>query len=221
MGIKSVKISTTIKDQVYDLLKENILSGDLKPGERIQEVQIADKLNVSRSPVRNAINKLIGEGFLESIPNKSVCVRKFTHRDINESYDFRLIIEKYAVEKVVENMNDEIADRLRTFRQSFLDNSKIEKLTDYLKVDADFHKYLVQVSGNKFILEALDKVSMMISPFRLMALSLESRFMDSVEEHTTIIDNLLKGDKEAAIASCENHLTSVKEEIIQNIIKFS
>ena len=219
MGIKITKIATTIKDQVYEVLKENIISGALKPGERIQEVQLAEQLNVSRSPVRNAINKLIGEGLLESIPNKCVCVRKFTDRDINESYEFRLIIEKYAVEKISERMDDEIRDKLTQFRKEFVATGDIEKMQDYLLVDAAFHEYLVAVSGNKVIKEALDKVSMMISPFRILALSRPKRFYDSIDEHVNIIDALLKVDKDAAVVSCETHLTLAKEEILVNLAK--
>ena len=72
------KVILTIKDQVYQIIRDNILSEQLKPGDRINEVQIAKDLNVSRSPVRSAINELIGEGLLESIPNKFVKVRKLT-----------------------------------------------------------------------------------------------------------------------------------------------
>ena len=169
MSIKRKKIITTIKDQVYEVLKENIISGELKPGERIQEVQIAEELSVSRSPVRSAINKLIGEGFLESIPNKSVCVRRFSERDIIESYEFRFIIEKFAAEKVAAAVNDEIREKLIGFREAFEQNSDIDKINEYLATDIEFHEFLVETSGNKVIKEALEKVSMMISPFRIIA----------------------------------------------------
>ncbi len=217
MGIGNTKIASTIKDQVYEVLKAGILNGELKPGERIQEVQIAEKLEVSRSPVRNAINQLVGEGFLQSIPNKYVCVKQFTVRDINESYEFRLIIEKFAVEKIVDKLDDSIISRLKKFRKTFIEHGDISDMKEYLATDAEFHNYLVEISGNKVIKEALDKVSMMVSPFRVLALSKQNRFYDSIREHTDIIDNLLKKDKAAAVASCDNHLTLAREEILRNI----
>jgi len=217
MGIKNKRVISTIKDQVYEVLKENIINGTLKPGERILEVQIAEELNVSRSPVRNAINTLLGEGLLTSIPNKSVCVRQFSARDIIESYEFRVIVEKYAVDKITERLDDSIIDRLNEFKAAFLKNSDIDQLNEYLEVDVKFHEYLVTVSGNKVIKEALNKVSLMISPFRVIALSRPKRFYDSIDEHIKIIDGLINSDNEAAISACEKHLTLAKEEILANL----
>ena len=217
MNLKTGKIISTIKDQVYDVLKENIVSGILQPGERVQEVQIAEQLQVSRSPVRNAINRLVGEGLLESIPNKCVCVRQFTDREIIESYEFRLIIERYSIEKVLEHMSPEIEKELRRFKKEFLTYSSFDQLKSCLRTDTEFHDYIVTVSGNHVIKEALDKVSMMISPFRTLALSREKRFYESVEEHTGIIDALLDRDEQQAEAYCIRHLTRAKEEILTHL----
>ncbi len=217
MNIKKKKKKiTTINNQVYEVLKENIISGELKPGERIQEIKIAEELNVSRSPVRSAINKLIGEGFVESIPNKSVCVRKFSERDIIESYEFRLIIEKFAVEKIACTINDDIRNKLREFRDSFKENGYYDKINDYLNTDVKFHAYLIEKSGNKVIQEALEKVSMMISPFRVIALSRPKRFYASIEEHCLLIDSLMNGDVNASVSQCEKHLNLVKEELLRS-----
>ena len=99
MEMPKRRVISTIKDQVYEVIKENILNEHFKPGQRIQELEIAKQLQVSRSPVRSAINELIGEGLLESIPNKSVRVRKLSQKEIVDTFEFRLIIEKYAVKK--------------------------------------------------------------------------------------------------------------------------
>ncbi len=217
MNLKTGKIISTIKDQVYEVLKENILNGSLQPGERIQEVQIAEKLNVSRSPVRNAINKLVGEGLLESIPNKCVCVRRFSDREIIESYEFRLIIEKFAIEKICDHMTIDMEKNLIRFRDRFKDTANFVQMNEYLLIDAEFHNYIVSESGNNVIHEALDKVSMMISPFRILALSREKRFYESVDEHTKIIEGILSQNKQQALIACETHLSLAKEEILKHL----
>ncbi|MCF7941209.1 MAG: GntR family transcriptional regulator [Spirochaetia bacterium] len=214
MNLKNERIISTIKDQVYEVLKANIVNGSLTPGQRIQELQIAKELNVSRSPVRNAINQLIGEGLLESVPNKSVFVRKISEHDIIEAYEFRLIIELYAVRKVAENRSEQIAQRLREFRTLFTTHAHIEDLAEYLKIDSDFHQYLVESAGNTIISEALTKVSMLITPFRIYALSSPKRFYESVDEHIRVIEALLDHDGEQAVTCCANHLAWAKEEIL-------
>ncbi len=217
MNLKSSKIVSTIQDQVYDVLKENIISGRLKPGERIQEVQIATELKVSRSPVRNAINQLVGEGLLESFPNKYVCVKHFTDLDIIDSYEFRLIIEKFAIEKICTLTNTSIKKNLKKFKKDFLANAQFEQMSTYLKIDIQFHDYIISISKNHIIYEALAKVSMMISPFRVLALSSEKRFYESVDEHINIINAILDEDTQAAVKACETHLTLAKEEILKHL----
>jgi DNA-binding GntR family transcriptional regulator len=217
MKLEKERIISTIMDQVYEVLKENIVNGTLEPGQRIQELQIAKELNVSRSPVRSAITRLIGEGLLESVPNKSVCVRRLGERDIIEAYEFRLIVEQYAVTKVIERCNDEIKSRLSQFRIAFKTYSNIDQLGEYMRVDSEFHEYIVVVSGNKVIKEALDKVSMLINPFRVFALSSPNRFYDSIDEHIDIVDAILRLDSKAAVELCSRHLTLAKEAILRHL----
>jgi len=212
-----VKVVSTIKDQVYEAIKENILNENLKPGQRIQELQIAKEMNVSRSPVRSAINELIGEGLLESIPNKSVRVRQLSEKDIVDAFEFRIIIEKYAMEKAVQNMNDRLRGRLLEFRQSFLEYSDHQELQSYVQVDSAFHEFLVTSAGNQIVTDSLNKVSMLIIPFRVFSLSSHERFLASIKEHTGMIDGLLNRNLDEAWQSCMTHLMLAKEEIIRHL----
>lgn len=207
----------TIYDQIYDVLKTNIINGSLQPGQRIQELEIAKELNVSRSPVRSAINKLIGEGLLVSTPNKHVWVRKFTKKDIIDAYEFRLIIEKYAIEKTVQLLDEDITKKLLNFKKLLLANNQIENIKEYIKVDAQFHEYLIETSGNRVIAESLQKVSMLINPFRIFSLSSNKRFTESVDEHVGMIDSILQKNSEKAITICQTHLSLAKEEIITHL----
>ncbi len=211
------RIISTIKDQVYSVIKENILNENLKPGQRIQELQIAKELNVSRSPVRSAINELIGEGLLESIPNKSVTVRRMSEKDILDAYEFRLVVEGFAVQRVIELMDDGIAANLARFRDRFAETADYSQIQDYVKIDTDFHEFLVNTAGNSIFKEALGRVAVMITPFRIFSLSSQQRFLDSIEEHTGLIDAMLRRDAAGASEICNAHLRLAKEEIIKHL----
>lgn len=217
MNLKNDRIASTIKDQVYEVIKKNILDGSITAGQRIQELQIAKDLQVSRSPVRSAIEKLIGEGLLECIPNKCVCVRQMSETEIIEAYEFRLIIEKFASSKAAENCSEEMVRRLDEMKDRFLRFSGLEHLNDYMRTDAEFHELLVECAGNSIISEALAKVSMLIAPFRTLALATPQRFFDSVSEHIRIIDALKAHDGEEAAAACEEHLSLAKEEVLKHL----
>lgn len=217
MELNNKRVMTTIYDQVYEVVKENILSGAFEPGQRIQELAIAKELNVSRSPVRSAINKLIGEGLLESTPNKHVWVRNFSKKDILDAYEFRLVIEKYAIEKTIELLDDDISTKLLEFRELILANNTVDHLNEYIQIDSNFHEYLVATSGNKVIAESLEKVSVLINPFRIFSLSSKNRFKESIVEHLGIIDAILEQDGEKALSYCHTHLSLAKEEIIKHL----
>jgi DNA-binding GntR family transcriptional regulator len=88
--MKAEKRIKNLKEQVYEILKSNILTGVYKPGEKIHELDLANELNVSRSPIREALKQLIGEGLLESIPHKSITVKKFSEKEILDIFEFRI-----------------------------------------------------------------------------------------------------------------------------------
>jgi DNA-binding GntR family transcriptional regulator len=190
-----------------------------KPGQQIQELQIAKELNVSRSPVRSAINKLIGEGLLVSHPNRYVCVRQISEKDILDAYEFRLIIESYAIRKTIEKIDQPIREKLEEFRNQFLQIRGEEQIDTYIEIDQRFHSYIIETSGNSVVEESLHKVEFMIMPFRIISLTSRKRFEQSIGEHLGIIDGILNHDAEYALQTCKKHLTLAKEEFLRHIRK--
>jgi len=214
MLARTGKVLLTIKEQVYQVIKESILNEQLKPGDRIQEVQIAKDLNVSRSPVRSAINELIGEGLLESIPNKSVKVRRLSEKEILDTYEFRVMLERYAIEKVVARLNPEIDRTLAEFSRQFMECCTYDQLLRYVEVDTKFHTFLVEAAGNDMVFETLHRISVLVTPFRVISLKSKERFQASIDEHTGIIDAIRAKDAHLAVQRCESHLTLAKNEIV-------
>ena len=204
----------TIKEQVYEILKKNILDGIYKPGERIQELKVAKKLNVSRSPVREAIKELIGEGLLVSVPNKSITVKKLSAREINDIFDFRNITEKYAIEKTVKNIDKRITGKLNSIKNDFQELYNDNDLHKYCKVDSEFHNFLIESSGNTLLYQVVCNVMALIEQFRVISLSSQQRFEESLDEHVSIIDYILNKDEKSAWEVCQKHLDLARDEII-------
>lgn len=217
MKARVEKMMLTIKEQVYTVIKENILNETIKPGERINEVQIANDLSVSRSPVRSAINELVGEGLLESVPNKFVKVRQLTEKEIIDIYEFRVIVEKYAIEKVIALLDDKMLAVLWKFREQFEDCGTYEQLSEYVEVDSRFHNFLVESSGNKVVLDTLHRVGVLVTPFRVISLKSRERFLQSIEEHTGMIDAICEKDLAQAWERCQSHLSLAKQEIVAHL----
>ena len=210
----SRRIVMTIKDQVYQYIKENILSEQYKPGERLNEVSIAKELGVSRSPVRSAINELVGEGLLEAKAHQYVRVRKLTEKEILDVYELRMLVEQFAIAKVIENLDDAMIAKLRKFSDDFRTCCTYDKLLKYVELDTKFHEFLIQSSGNRLIAETFGHIGVLITPFRVISLKSRERFEGSIIEHTNIISALCDRDVSGATESCRTHLTLAKNEIV-------
>lgn len=219
MPILTDTVILTIKDQVYQIIRQNILSGQLQPGDRINEVHIAKKLNVSRSPIRSAINELIGEGLLESIPNKSVRVRQLSEKQIMDVFEFRSFVESFVLEKVVEGLDDEIIKKLNAFKEDFKKKGTAGQLNEYVELDTKFHCFLVECSRNEIVQDSMQRISVLTIPFRVISLTSLSRFQESITEHIGIIDAILERNAPLAGMRCREHLLLAKNEIIAYLQK--
>ena len=215
------RIVLTIKDQVYNIIKENILSEHYKPGEKVNEVSLAKELGVSRSPVRSAINELVGEGLLESKPDHYVRVRKLTEKEILEVYEFRLLVEQFAIEKAVESLDEDMIVQLKNFANDFKNCCTYDQLLKYVELDSKFHKYLIEHTGNRLVIETFGRIGAMITPFRVISLKSKERFKESIGEHVGIINALCEKDVQKAIEHCQTHLTLAKNEIVRYLKKLS
>jgi DNA-binding GntR family transcriptional regulator len=189
------------------------MNGAYQPGERINEVEIAKELNVSRSPVHCAITELTGEGLLESVSNKSIKVRQLSHKQVLDIFEYRVLVESYALGKFIPSLTPANEKAFRLFRQEFLDNATYDKLAAYVDVDARFHRYIVDCSGNDIVSDSFHRYSVLISPFRVISLKSKVRFSDSIKEHVKIIDAILSDDVSTAVATNEEHLNLASEEI--------
>ncbi len=205
----------TIKEQVYGIIKKDILNGVIKPGSWLQEKELAVKLKVSRSPVREVLKELVGEGLLENIPNKGVFVRELTEEDIIDVFELRIIIEKYAIEKAVERINQTDVEELRGILTHLKEAYRNEDVNLYCNIDAELHNAIICMSKNKLVYEVNEKVFYLLQPFRSMALNSKKRFEESFDEHRDMVEAIIAKDAKTAWESDLNHLNRAKDEILR------
>jgi DNA-binding GntR family transcriptional regulator len=210
---------TTIKEQVYNVIKDNILNGHFKPGEKLQEKKIAEDLNVSRSPVREAIKELIGEGLLESIPNKSITVKKLSNKDIIDIFEFRSMIEKYSINKTISSLTEEKINRINELLKELEDTYNANDLHAYCQVDVNMHNEIIFMSENMVVYNAIKNIFSLMQPFRIISLHSKKRFEESFLEHKEILEGIKEKDFERAWKANSNHLKFAKEEILKYLLK--
>lgn len=207
----------TIKEQVYDIIKELILSGMAKPGDWLQETKLANELNVSRSPVREALKQLVGEGILENIPNKGVFVRVLSEKDIIDIFEVRLTLEKYALKKTIEFITLEKKSVFQDIYDKLEENFNNNNVSEYCKIDTKFHDMFFYFSNNMIAYNVNKNTFSMMQPFRIISLRGKQRFKDSLREHKGMTDAIKEEDFKKAWNFNKTHLTLAKNEILKYI----
>lgn len=208
------KIINTIRGQVYELLKEEICGGKYQPGQWLQEKELAEQFSVSRSPVREALKQLAADGLVIEVPNKGVFIREFTPKDIEEIFDLRVMMESYAIDKIVDLLTEDAKSQL-TFCLNQLQNAfEQNQMAQYIQADTALHDLIIRLSGNGFLAIAYERVHIMIQQFRTYSLQDQGRFDESINEHQEIICHILAKEPEQAKEINSRHLQLAKERII-------
>ena len=212
------KVINTIRGQVYELLKQAICDGEFEPGQWLQENELAEKLSVSRSPIREALRQLAADGLVVEVPNKGVFVREFTAKDIEEIFDIRVLMENYAIDKINEHLSENECTQLRNcMKQVEMAFSK-QDLASYINADTVLHDLLIKLSGNDFLIIAYERIHIMIQQFRSFSLlDNQQRFDESIIEHREIIDHILHHQPEQAKNINSHHLALAKDQIILHL----
>ena len=206
---------TTIREQVYRILRDDICQGVYAPGTRLQEVELAENLNVSRSPVREALRQLAADGLLLEIPNKGVYIKEFTVKDIEEIYDLRVMLESYGIlhsDGHITSMRRERLLGLLTEMENYLEKGD---LRSYTSVDERLHNHIVHLGDNSLINDTYDRVRSMNQQFRILSLMDEQRFRESMEEHREIVHALVTGDLAKADEVNHHHLELARQAILR------
>lgn len=137
-----------LRDVVFNTLREAILKGELKPGERLMELQLASKLGVSRTPIREAIRMLEQEGLAVTIPRRGAEVARMTEKDMEDVLQIRAALDELAVQLATEQITDEQFDALEQARQNFENSLKSDDVKEIAQADVAFHDAIYNATGN-------------------------------------------------------------------------
>jgi len=207
----------SLKDRVYQNIKFQIMTGTLKPGNRLPEEELSKAMNISRAPIREAFNRLEKEGFITIIPRKGAAVSTVTIQMIEDIFEIREILELLAVKKSLGKIFIKELEKVGDSLKKFIDKpTNIENCMKYLTLDKKFHDLLSQNCGNKKLIELLSNLQEQIHWLRNISLK-RITFAGSVKEHLVIIEALKKNDKELITKVLLQHLERAKESSLEQI----
>lgn len=217
MMFQNAGINLTIRDQVYKILRSAIVTGEFQWGEQLKESQLAERLNVSRSPIREALRQLSGDGLVVNIPHKGMFVRQITKREIEDVVDLRMILEGRGVALSKENMTPQRRQKFFDIRAQLTASFNHKDMEAYSEADYQLHKEVTALCNNSLIDEMNDRVYLITQLLRVSALKDPDRFEQSYIEHVQFIDAILAGDLEGASRIGRTHLEETKKQLFKVI----
>lgn len=206
-----------LRDVVFNTLRQAILRGELKPGERLLEIHLANKLGVSRTPIREAIRKLELEGLVLMIPRKGAVVAEITEKSLRDVLEVRRALEELAMKLACEKILDEEIEELKVASKEFENALKTGDVTVYAEADVKFHDIIYRTTDNQRLIQLLYNLREQMYRYRVEYLKREDSHGTLLAEHQYIIETLEKRDaKEAVKAVCahiDNQVTAVTDTI--------
>ncbi len=206
-----------LRDVVFNTLRTAILKGELEPGERLMEISLANKLGVSRTPVREAIRKLELEGLVVMIPRKGAEVAKITEKDLRDVLEVRSCLEKLAIELACDRITDDELEELGEMCREFENSLDSNDVTLIAEKDVALHDVIFRSTKNDRLIQILNNLREQMYRYRLEYLKVSKNPMQLADEHYRILDAVRKRDKKLAGDLIVDHIYSQEMAVIKKI----
>lgn len=206
-----------LRDVVYKKLRRAILLEELKAGERLTEIHLADKLGVSRTPIREAIRKLELEGLVIMIPRRGTIVAEITEKNLKDVLDVRRVLDMLSAELACERIDEEGKKALEKACLDFEEATKSGDLRNLAQKDVALHNIIVEVTGNGILQQMLSNLSEQMYRYRVKYLKDSERYETLVKEHLGICESIIRHDKKMASKLAKEHIDNQETAIINQL----
>lgn len=206
-----------LRDVVFNTLRQAILRGELKPGERLMEIQLANKLGVSRTPIREAIRKLELEGLVLMIPRKGAEVADITEKSLLDVLEVRRALEELSADLACDRITEEEIAELKAAAEEFKKTLKSSDVTEIAEADVKFHDVIYLATKNQKLIQLLNNLREQMYRYRVEYLKREEVYEQLIREHEEIIEHISRKEKEEAIQIVCKHIDNQMDTVMDVI----
>lgn len=195
-------------DKIYHYLLNMILNGELKPGDKIAEETYAELFSVSRTPIREVFRRLAANGLITIYPRRFAQVSPIEEKDLQDLGLLRIAIEDMAIRLAIYKGSQEEYDALMEIAEQCLDAGKQKNEKQRFSLDRKFHRYLIELSRNKELLNVYEDLDLKIQYILINHPESEKNSIRNLEEHIELVKMIEEGDSKKAVQIAEQHLSS-------------
>ena len=206
-----------LRDVVFNTLRQGILTGELKPGERLMEIHLADKLGVSRTPVREAIRMLELEGLVTMIPRRGAEVSKISEEDLRDVLEVRRALDTLAARLACEKITAEQKEELKAAADDFVKATLSGDATTIAQADVKFHDVILKASGNKRLILIVNNLAERAYRYRLEYIKDKKNHKKLIQEHSLIMNSVINGNVREAVKHVETHIDNQEINVLNQL----
>ncbi len=206
-----------LRDVVFKTLRQAILTGELKPGERLMEIHLADRLGVSRTPIREAIRKLELEGLVTMIPRRGAEVAQISASNLKDVLEVRQALDALGVELACERITEEGLEALKEACDYFAQVTSTKDATVITKADVALHDVIIAATGNERLQQMISNLSEQMYRYRFEYIKDSSYHALLIEEHRRIYESIAARDKERAVKEIQQHIDNQLNTIMEHL----
>ncbi len=196
----------TLHEEIANNLREMIMSGELREGDKIKENVLCDMMGISKTPLREALRVLSAEGLIRLIPNRGSYVTTPTFEEIKEMFDVMRVLEGVCARTAVEKMRDRDLSKLEKLHQKLEKNFSRKDQKEYIHQNNLYHAFVQELAGNKTLNHIVNGLRQKILLYRFQSLNLPGRFEQSVQEHRNLLAAFRDKDPKKAEMLMKSHL---------------
>ncbi len=200
----------SLRDQALAVIRQQLVAGEIRPGEIYSASAMASRLGTSNAPVREAMLTLVNQGVMEVVPNRGFRVTPLTDADLDEVYQLRLMLEVPALEELARRGDSAVVEPLRVHAEACTQAAGDGDLTKFLETDRDFHLGLLELLGNRRLVGLVELLRDQTRLYGLQKLSVEGRLVSASHEHFGLLDAVLAGDPDRTRRLMVEHLQHVR-----------
>lgn len=206
-----------LRDVVFNTLRQAILRGELKPGTRLMEIQLANKLGVSRTPIREAIRKLENEGLVHMTPRKGAEVAEITEKNMLDVLEVRKTLEELAIELACDRITEEQVEALHEAEEQFEQALETRDVTGIAEADVAFHDVIFAATDNQRLINLLNNLREQMYRFRVEYLKELENYPVLIAEHKQMIEAITGGEKQVARETIAKHIDNQVQTVLYMI----
>ncbi len=210
----AIKKDKSLSDKAYDIIKEAIISNKLKPGEILAEEKLAEELQISRTPIKAALLKLVYEEIAEINQSKNVVVSDITKKEIEDITLVRESLESLAVLLLKDNITN---NQIREIKSKYVEQLHMiedNRDEDFIELDYEFHTKIAEYTNNAFLRDMIKKANLITKRFLILSGTVSKHGSIANKEHKEIVEYIEKGEFELASKAMKKHLENVNKRML-------